>query len=484
MSMYRESETLELKERYTDQICREIVAFLNKGEGQILIGIRDDGVIIGVIQTDEIIRKISDIIATQIEPAPLGEVHTGFDVVNDKILIKIDIKVHKKRLYYQKKYGLSPRGCAIRVGTTCRDLPQSEIAKRFRLSLDDTDLILHKRAQKQDLNFTILKLYYAEKGYHLMDDSFVSNFSLHTEDGYYNILAELLADTHSIPCIFVKFRGLNKAAISERTDYGYHCIISSYTKIKDRLIAENICSTDTSVRPRRDSYLFDQDCVNEAVLNALIHNDWTITEPQISMFSDRIEIYSHGGLPAGLSEEEFFRGVSKPRNTILARVFLSLGIIEHTGHGIPKILERYGREAFRISDRSICCTIPFDPEVLRAHKGSLFELPHPGTYGDYQRHRCCLHDTLSVQSPEPQYDADPIHGAYEPDPYRRLSSREQEVLALLREDGSYTAALLAEKLCVTTRTIERCFSSLQQKGYIVRIGARRNGYWQLQKPVD
>ncbi len=70
--------------------------------------------------------------------------------------------------------------------------------------------------------------------------------------------------------------------------------------------AENICISDTTVRPRKDTYLFDFDCVNEAILNALVHNDWTITEPQISMFNDRLDILSHGGLLNGMTKEQFF----------------------------------------------------------------------------------------------------------------------------------------------------------------------------------
>lgn len=65
----------------------------------------------------------------------------------------------------------------------------------------------------------------------------------------------------------------------------------------ERKQAENISISDTTIRPRKDIFLFDYDCVNEAVLNALVHNDWTITEPQISMFKDRLEILSYGGLP-------------------------------------------------------------------------------------------------------------------------------------------------------------------------------------------
>ena len=109
-------------------------------------------------------------------------------------------------------------------------------------------------------------------------------------------MADLLADRNNVLFIFVKFQGENKAAISARSDFGYGCILTAYGKIKNRLESENICISDITVRPRVDKYLFDYDSVNEAVLNAIVHNDWTITEPQISMFSNRLEILSHGGL--------------------------------------------------------------------------------------------------------------------------------------------------------------------------------------------
>ena len=79
--------------------------------------------------------------------------------------------------------------------------------------------------------------------------------NLKNQNGKYNLLAELFADKNNIPLIFVKFKGNDKAAISERSDYGYRCIITSYEKIKNRLQAENICVSDTTVRPRQ-RYLF------------------------------------------------------------------------------------------------------------------------------------------------------------------------------------------------------------------------------------
>jgi len=248
-------------------------------------------------------------------------------------------------------------------------------------------------------------------------------------------LAELLSDRNNIPFIFVKFQGENKASISERSDYGYGCILIIYGKIKNRLQAENICISDTTVRPRKDTYLFDFDCVNEAILNALVHNDWTITEPQISMFHNRLEIVSHGGLPGGMTKEQFFDGISKPRNATLMRIFLNMGLTEHTGHGIPTIVEKYGKGVFEIENNYIRCTIPFEEQVINQ-----MENKNVG---------------LNVG----------------------LNKTEKKVIELLIENPSVTSTELAEKVGVTKRTIERTFKSLQGKKMIERIGSKRDGNW-------
>ena len=126
----------------------------------------------------------------------------------------------------------------------------------------------------------------------------------------------------------------------------------------------NLWENKEQIAGWKDIYLFDFDCVNETILNALVHNDWTITEPQISIFHDRLEILSHGGLPSGMTKEQFFDGISKPRNATLMRIFLNMGLTEHTGHGIPTIVQKYGTEVFEIESNYIRCTIPFEKEVM------------------------------------------------------------------------------------------------------------------------
>lgn len=195
--------------------------------------------------------------------------------------------------------------------------------------------------------------------------------------------------------------------------------------------AENICISDTTVRPRKDTYLFDFDCANEAILNALVHNDWTITEPQISMFNDRLDILSHGGLPNGMTKEQFFDGISKPRNATLMRIFLNMGLTEHTGHGIPTIVEKYGKDVFEIENNYIRCTILFNQDVID------------------------------------QIDNKNVG----------LNKTEKKVIELLIENPSLTSIELSEKIGVTKRTIERTFKSLQEKKMIERVGSKRDGNW-------
>ena len=265
-------------------------------------------------------------------------------------------------------------------------------------------------------------------------------------DGSYNLLAELLSDKNSIPLIFVKFLGDNKATISQRSDYGDQSILLGYQKLKDRLVAENICKTNTTVRPRIDEYLYDMDCVNEALVNAIVHNDWTISEPLVSFYSDRIEITSHGGIPKDMSRVEFFNGVSNPRNSVLMRIFLKLGIVEHTGHGIPMIVEKYGKEAFDIHDSYINVIIPFNKNVME-------------TMNQFGKNDGKNNGKNLINE--------------------ELTENEKRILLELINNPSVPYDQLVNDLKISRRTVSRVFVSLVEKGYIERIGTNKKGYWKI-----
>lgn len=126
-----------------------------------------------------------------------------------------------------------------------------QIKIRYEKKFIDNEYMIKKKSNLSYLSFRELKIYYSEKNYHLDDKYFETNLNLRNEAGEYNLLAELLSDKNNIPFIFVKFHGQNKSSISERSDYGYGCILTTYGKIKNRLHAENICISDTTVIPNK-----------------------------------------------------------------------------------------------------------------------------------------------------------------------------------------------------------------------------------------
>lgn len=125
----------------------------------------------------------------------------------------------------------------------------------------------------------------------------------------------------------------------------------SMDKIFEYGDAINIIQADerNRISERRDVPLFDYEAFHEAILNAFIHNKWlTLNAPQISIFTDRIEVLSHGGLAIDQDEKGFYSGASLPVNDVLASIFLQLRISERSGRGVPKIVGRYGKDSIKI----------------------------------------------------------------------------------------------------------------------------------------
>jgi len=128
---------------------------------------------------------------------------------------------------------------------------------------------------------------------------------------------------------------------------------------------------DLSKGIRIEEPLFDSESFREAWTNACVHNRWKDgLPPSVFIYDDRIEVFSYGTIPFTLSEEEFYNGKSRPVNAALFDIFSRLGYVEKSGHGVPIVVSRYGREAFRITDNDVTVTIPFgfEPTFVSSRK--------------------------------------------------------------------------------------------------------------------
>lgn len=116
---------------------------------------------------------------------------------------------------------------------------------------------------------------------------------------------------------------------------------------------------------RIDTPLWDERAIHEAVINFIVHNDYSReVPPKFEIFTDRLEITSYGRLPENMSEDEFFNGVSIPRNKELMRIFRDVEMVESLGSGMPRIMQVYGRECFTFMEHFIRFTVPFYKEAI------------------------------------------------------------------------------------------------------------------------
>ena len=155
--MMIESNKIEFKSKYTDQIIKEIVSFLNADGGKIYIGVNDDGSVCGAQKIDEILRNISDVVTMQIEPSAIEDVKPELEFLEGLPVVVINVKKGILPLYCIKKHGFSSNGCLIRIGSSCRSMSESQINERYKLRFFDDDIIVSSSTNLESLSFFTLK---------------------------------------------------------------------------------------------------------------------------------------------------------------------------------------------------------------------------------------------------------------------------------------------------------------------------------------
>ena len=252
---------------------------------------------------------------------------------------------------------MTPKGCFIRVGTACEPMPEAMIEDLFARRVRNS--IGRIRSVRQDLTFEQLRIYYQEHGFKL-NDNFARTLELLTDDGAYNYAAYLLADENANSIKVAKYAGCDRVELVANNEYGMTSLVTATKRVIERLKVENTVRTRKTALERIDTPLWDEKAVREAVINAIVHNDYTReVPPKVELFSDHLEITSFGRLPEGLTKDDFFAGVSIPRNKELMRIFRDLELVESLGSGMGYIMKKYGRGNFVFLDNFIRMTIPY-----------------------------------------------------------------------------------------------------------------------------
>ena len=284
--MLTETNRIEFKRELTRDldIEREVVAFLNYHEGGVLyIGIDDSGNAVGVKDIDGDMLKIKDRIRMGISPSPMGLFDVTIERIDEVPVIKIFVASGSEKPYYKTKYGLSERGCFLRVGTASEPMTTKQIedlyAHRVRNSLRNI------RSPRKNLTFRQLHIYYESKGL-LLNNHFMENLDLLTDDGDPNYVAFLLADENNVSIKVAKYAGKDRDILIANNELGFCSLLKATDNVLDKLRVENNVSSEITYKRRIDSPLWDERAMREIVINAIVHNDYYTNEvpPNLRFF--------------------------------------------------------------------------------------------------------------------------------------------------------------------------------------------------------
>jgi len=485
----QETNRVEFKRGLGDRFERSVVSFLNyPGGGEILIGVDDNGKVVGVSDADAVQRQIADRIRSNIRPQTLGLFDIVLTQIDDKNVIRVIVSCGMQRPYYIRKVGMSELGCFIRTGSSSQPMTEQMIeellSKRQQITLQTMP------SPRRDLTFKQLCIYYQEK--HLEPtESFIDSLDLRQSSGEYNYAAYLLSDENNVSVKVAVYSGTDKVDLFETREYGHRCLITAAQRVLDRLDSENRTYAKITAKKRIERERVNTIALREAVINAIVHNDYTKGVPLVEIFSDRIVITSCGGLVADLSEEDFFKCRSMPRNREIMRVFRDMKLVEQIGSGMSRILKAYERSIFDISPTFTVVTLVFDEinaeigminlenEKINVENGMInpenekinakigMINPEIGIINDIINDR--INHVKTGEKRRKSTGRDRINGT--------INDRIKIIFDIIKANPTITTSELAKFTGESQRSTMRKLQAYQDAGLLRREGARKNGRW-------
>ena len=352
----RETRILEFKETITNTFLKTVSAFSNYDGGEILFGVDDDGNIKGLSDVKQACLDIENKINDSISPQP----NYTLEIQNNDQTIKLSVKsgLQKPYLYKSKAYK--------RNDTATIEVDTLEFS---RLVLEGKNIRFEELPCKdQELSFEILQSNLKEKiQIEAFNKDTLKTLNLYDDVNGFNNAAGLLADKNHFPGIDIVKFGENISIIQKRITFENTSVLDIYEKalsvFRDYYQYEVIQGADRKMVEKIPEAAF-----REAIANALIHRVWDVDlQIRVSMFDDRIEVVSPGGLPSGITEDEYLSGkLSVLRNRNLANVFYRLGFVEIFGTGITRIKQIYSealtKPGFEVSENAIKIILPIYEE--------------------------------------------------------------------------------------------------------------------------
>ncbi len=336
--IFQESETVELTAFVVENIKKEIIAFANCEGGKLYVGVQDDGTVLGLDNPDEVSLQISNMVRDSIKPDLTMFLHYETLTVDGKKIVAVDVQQGTERPYYIAKKGMRPEGVYVRQGYS--SVPATNTAIRCMIKETDGDRFEEMRSLEQNLTFEFAKKTFAKRNV-AFGTAQMKTLGLVTQDGVYTNLGLLLSDqcVHTIKAAV--FQGTNQNEFKDRKEFT-GSLFQQMDEVYDFIDFRNQTHSTFEKLYRIDRRDYPETAVREALLNLLVHREYSFRASSfISLYTDRLEFTSIGGLVNGVTLKDITMGISVCRNVKLANIFYRLELIEAYGTGLVKIMDAY-----------------------------------------------------------------------------------------------------------------------------------------------
>ena len=331
-----ETENIEFKATLTDDIYKEVIAFINTEGGTIYVGIDDHGQAVGLKNIDDTYTRITNGIRDAIAPdATMFIKYT----LQDNQIICISIQEGSSKPYYLKSKGLKPNGVYTRQGAS--SVPASPDQIRQMIKTSDGDIFETMRSIEQQLTFNDAQEAFQKYQVDFSEDKYIALGIRNSIDDQYTNLAWILSDQATHTTKVAVFGDDTNTVFKDHREFS-----GSIFKQLDEVFAYlTFCNRTTWTFQgveRIEHSDYPPEALREALLNALVHRDYSYSGSIIINVNEHFtEFISIGGLLPGLSEADIRSGISQPRNRNLAAIFHRLRLIESYGTGIRRIYNLY-----------------------------------------------------------------------------------------------------------------------------------------------
>lgn len=437
--MIAENKTTEFKREYVEDIKNTIIAFANCDGGTLYIGVNDDGTACGVDNVDGTMLRVTNAIRDAVWPDVTMFVECNNDLMDEKPIVRVTVQRGTARPYYLHGKGIRPEGVYVRQGASTVPATDAAILNMIKETSGDS----YEAARSLDQRLTFNKaIDFFEKRKIEFGRTQMRTLHLIGDDDTYTNLAFLLSEqcTHMIK--LAVFEGSKKSVFKDRRELS-GSLLEQMEEAFNYIDRYNRTRAEFSGLDRLDMRDYPPEAIREALLNAIVHRDYSFSGATlISIFEDRIEFVTIGGLVKGITLDDVKLGISVLRNQHLANIFYRLRLIEAYGTGILKINE---------------CYDDYDVKPLIETTGNAFKITLPNTNFHAEEQKSSLTPKTSGSTSVTKKE-------------ERISA----VLDLCRSKGSIVRSDVEMALGVSQSTAILLLRELTDDGVLIKKGKTKN----------